>query len=383
MPLAQAQSETAMGAPAVAPVNAATDSSVLRLSNAYADTAERIRVFQENKEYIKKSPSRLNAELKKVVMFLEPLREEMGRSVPAELEALALAELQSDAELARYASDVQKLWKKSAVSTPLAARYICSVIAPDAVRALEEPESEEYDDEASPLPVLIALGTVALLVVLIVLVVLQKRKESELLKEPEPTPLPPAPEPPASPTEPEDTAQKVKDANDYNLSFGSVGNEFVRSTDIEGVEMLLPKRKETGSIYRFLVRYGQVSQTYSLTKRVVSFGRRGDKRSNPDIPLELPESASRMLGVLIYRDDQEGVEPSWLMAVNQHSEHNPGWENVSCAYLHRKGAAQPVADVAFTLKHGDMVEVVVPYFSVTADGTQQKENLSIFLTIEK
>lgn len=381
--VAQESAVTAMETPAVTSVVSATpDAMVMRLAAAYVETAERIHAFVVNKEHIATSPQRLKTELKKVGMFLEPMREEVGKTVTPEQEAAALATLTAEANLGTYADAVSKLWKQTAVSIPLSARFVGKVIAPDVVVALEQTEPDAVEVEnPSDLPYYIMGGIILLLVGIIVCVVLQKQKEKELLEEPlpvqEPQPVPSAPEP-----QEDVEVAKVEDANSYAISYGTRDATFICSTDLENIELTLPTRRETDKFYTLVVKYGQNNQKFKLSKRVVSFGRSGSRGSNPDVPLELPGCASRMMGVLIYRDDQEGVEPSWLLAVNQQSDLNPGWRNALCAYLHRKGVEQPISDIAFTLKQGDMVEFRLS--NATGDGEDsQVSPLSVCLTIEK
>lgn len=381
--VAQEPAATAMGTPVAATAASVTpDATVMRLASAYVETAARIHAIVANKEHIATSPHRLKSELKKVGMFLEPMREEVGKSVTPEQESAALATLRADAELGTYADAVGKLWKQTAVSIPLSVRFVGKTVVPDVVGVLEQPESDVLEvEESSDLPYYIMGGIILLLVGIIVCIVLQKQKEKELLEEPLPVtetqPAPAAPEP----KEEVDTT-KVKDANSYALSYGSRGETFIRSTDLENVELTLPTRRETNQSYMLVVKYGQVSQKFKLSKRVVSFGRSGSRGSNPDVPLDLPSSASRMMGVLIYRDDQEGMEPSWMLAVNQQSDLNPGWQHSFCAYLHRKGVDKPLPDVAFTLKQGDIVEFLLPNSAEEVDANQVAP-LSVCLTIEK
>lgn len=372
MPLAQAQSETAMGAPAVAPVNAATDSSVLRLSNAFAETARQIRSFRQHKEYMMDSPLRLKAELKKVGMYLQPMRTDVGTSLTAEQETAALAVLREDPELAPFASAVQKLWQQTLYTSPLAPRYIAKVIAPDVADVLtagsggmEEPTEAGRDE----MMVYGILAAVALAVVgLVALAIRSQRKKKEeaqerarqakLLAEKRTEENRKLREEEARRAAEEAAKETIKNANEYEISLEP--GEFAMNDDFRDdvAKLEVPNRVPVEDNYTLVFRnpHGEVIQKFKMTKRVVSFGRRAHGSGTADVALNTEDhTISRLHGVMLYRKETS----EWLLALNQDSAQNCG-DSVRYALLQRAGSKTAELGVVFAMKPGDMVYFLSP-----------------------
>lgn len=364
--VAQEPAATAMGTPA--PV-AATDATVMRLSNAYLETAERIHTFVVNKDHIATSPLRLKSELKKVGMFLLPMRDDIGTTLTPEQETAAMAVLRNDSELSRYANQVQKLWEQTKYTSPLAPRFIAKTIAPDVVDALDGEYVDDgavaADDSSSLVFVVLAVTSILLVVAILIALNNQKKKREtarRLLEEEtknaekEAEKLRKQRELEALKAAEDAQKEQVKNANDYQID--TAAGEFALSRDFRKdiAPLSVPTRKEVNGSFTLVFRNaeGETVQKIKMSKRVMSFGRATEGTGTADISLKTADqSVSRLHGVLLYRE----IEQCWLLALNQLSE-----RNVNCsaryALLKKADSSELKPAVVFVLHKGDTVYFV-------------------------
>lgn len=360
---------------------------VMRLAEAYVETADQIHTFISNKEHIAASHRRMKSELKKVGMYLEPMRKDVGKTMTAEQEAAALAKLQEHEEFGKYADKVEKLWKQTARTSPLSLSYIVSVIAPELKSALVEGpielDEEPVQSSATPYVMTVVLAALLLVAAAVSLHFVKKKKQEKADKEAAEEARRRAAEAEhlrreaALAAQNQPVVEEVKEPNTYDV------DDFVKietMSQVDGSRLHEPKRMVVEGKYTLEVEIitaegKSIVQRYELTKPLVSIGRKvGTSAGNAgsegtaDIALaSLPGHYSRFAALLKYVDGKDTAGNAyhfWQLAVNQNyrlmqtkdEAGNPvkvPFYNTCCKY--NKASKQPLSQdlIAVSLDRGE------------------------------